>query len=357
MRILREITTTLIASTLLITSVYCGDEEVKKKISKEFQADENTHLIIENKFGAVDINDWEKDEISLLITITVEHPNEEKAKEILEYLDVKIIKEGNTIKAQTVIDDKLKDKGFDNDRKDFSIDYTVHVPKYLHLSLLNKYGDIFINELDGLVDIELRYGNMKVNKLSRGDEKPMNKIELAYSKATVEESGWLKVNMKYSGIKMMNSQALILLSKYSQLTIEKTSSIVLEGKYDNYKFGEVTNFVGTTQYSNIKIGTTVKKFICESKYSDTKIEYMPEDFKVIKIDSKYGKTRIGIDPGASYKLNGEAHYGKIYCPEEGRMSKVEQPHSYTIFGLVGTNEETNSQVEVKSSYGHVYLIE
>src|SRR6056297_1780314 len=147
---------------IIVTAAYSATDEFSKDLHKEFNADQNTLLFIENKFGDVNINNWDENKVVIDVTITVDHRNEDKAKELLEYIQVDITQEENTIKAITTIDKK------------FSIDYDIKIPKNIHLDLENKYGNVFINEIYGHALVDVKYGNLKINKIIRGKIKPFS---------------------------------------------------------------------------------------------------------------------------------------------------------------------------------------
>ena len=79
-----------------------------------------------------------------------------------------------------------------------SIDFTINAPEYINLDLSSKYGSAFIDELSGHANIYVAYGNLKIMELTRGQEKPLNTIDLAYSSGNIQEAGWIKLDMSYS---------------------------------------------------------------------------------------------------------------------------------------------------------------
>ncbi|MDA3952912.1 MAG: hypothetical protein PF485_04645 [Bacteroidales bacterium] len=345
---------------LVITSAFAESEEFSKNLHKEYDANENTLLIIQNKFGDVDINNWDKDKVSIDVTITVDHKNEEKAKELIDYIEVKFSQTGNTIEAITTIDDKFSKWNtftFNDNHKEFSIDYKVNVPKNIKLDLSSKYGNVFINEIAGHTKISVKYGNLKINKLTREAIKPYNEIYLSYSNgtSTIEECKWLNLTIKYSELNITDCKALIAITKYSDLYVDKASSIVCESKYDDYRLGKITNFVTTSAYTDFEIDEIYKKLEFDNRYGNLNINYVPANFEKISIENEYGSINIGIDPNASYKLNGYAKYADIDYANEGRISRIKESTSLQVEGLVGTDNSTKSIVEIETKYGSVNL--
>ncbi|MEA3317800.1 MAG: hypothetical protein U9R54_07570, partial [Bacteroidota bacterium] len=230
-QILKKSIILVLINVLLLSSVYSANEEYSKTLHKEYKADKNTLLVVENKYGEVNINNWDKNQIFIDVEITVEESKQEEAKELLKYITVNFSKEGNTIKAITNIDSKFF-KGslfsFGNNAKEFSIDYEIKTPKNINLNLENKYGDAFINEISGHVKLRIKYGNIRINKLERGNTKPLNNLYLAYSNATIDDVNWLKTEVSYSKIEIEKSQALVAITKYSKMYFTKVSTLACE---------------------------------------------------------------------------------------------------------------------------------
>ncbi len=344
---------------LVITAAFAvGEEEFSKNLHKEYNADANTLLFIQNKFGDVDINNWDKNQISIDVTITVDHQNEEKAKELIDYIDVKFNQTGNKIEAITEIDDKFSKWNtfsFGDNNKDFSINYKVNVPKDIQLELENRYGSVFINEIAGHAKVSVKYGNLKVNKFLRGSDKPKNEVYLAYSKGTIDECNWLNLTLKYSKLEIEECKALIAVTKYSKLYVDNASSIVCESKYDEYRIGKLTNFVTTAAYTDFDFDEISKKLELDNRYGSIKVDYIPKDFELIDIENEYGGVYLRIDLNASYNLNGFAKYANIHFPNEGRVSRIKESTSLSVEGLVGNNSETKSIVKIQTKYGNVDL--
>ncbi|MEE4196052.1 MAG: hypothetical protein V2I54_00280 [Bacteroidales bacterium] len=342
---------------LIASGAFSATDELSKNLHKEFDADQNTLLLIQNKFGDVDINNWDENRVVIDVTITVDHRNEDKAQELLEYIQVDIHKEGNTINAITTIDDKFSKWNFtfSDSKKEFSIDYDIKIPKDIKLDLENKYGNVFVNEIYGHAIVDVKYGNLKINKIIRGNKKPFSEISLGYSNGDVDECEWLNLSLKYSKLKIEKSKAIIAVTKYSKLHVDEGSSIVSESKYDNYTIGTLTNFVGTTAYTELEFNEIKKLLEVDNRYGGISVGFVPGNFEKIDIENEYGGIKIGIEENASYQLKGYAKYADIDFSDTGRVSRIKESNSLSVEGTVGKNENPKSSVHIQTKYGNVKL--
>jgi hypothetical protein len=343
-----------------ISAVNAQNEGVIKEFHQEYNVNKDTRLEIQNKYGNIDVKNWDQEKVSIDVKISIKHPDKDKAARLLEYINISFEQSGNDIKAITSIDDKFNHSNwfnFGGDSREFRIDYTVMLPSKLDVNLNDRYGDIYIDQLTGPVQIYLKYGNMKANKILRGNSEPLNYISLAYSHAAIDESSWLKVDMKYSKLNMRSVKALVVVSRYSKLNVEDCSSIVADAKYDEYRIGTLSNFVCESAYSDMEFDVISKKIDISSRYGDFKVESVPAGFEEIKVNSNYGGIRIHINNTASYYINGTAKYAHIEVPSEGRLNRIEENTSMSLSGLVGNDNSTKSKVKIDTAYGSVTLTE
>jgi len=324
-----------------------GKEEFTKKYHEEYTINEKTTLQIENKFGDVKINNWDKNSISIDVIITVEASRQDKADKIFESITVTLAQEGDIVKGITEITDKI------NNTK-FSIDYDIKTPKYITLNLSNKFGDVFINEITGKSFIAVKYGSLDANKLISDNEKPLSELNLGYcDRATIKEFYWGKINIKYSKLNIDKSQALAIVSKYSRLEIQQVSSIVSEVGYDTYKIENIQNFVCVGKYSDISIEKLNKKLDLDIKYGGFKANSVPADFKSIKVNAKYAGINIGISPEASYQLEADLEYADFDFPSGGKISKIKNDNDMKVSGTIGNKSNPEPSVYILSKYGNV----
>lgn len=331
----------LLGTFLAVSSVEA--QRVEKNIKEDYKANKSTVLEVDSKFGEVRVLSWDEDAVEVNVNIWVESSREENAEDLLSRLDAEVSMADNRIVVKSVLPDRL------NTRKDtkFSIDFTINVPEYINLELSSKYGSAFIDEVSGHASISVAYGNLKAMEITRGKEKPLNTVDLAYSTGSIQEAGWIKLDLSYSKLSIEEAQAIVAISKYSGLSVEECSSLVIESKYDTYSISELNNFLGEMKYGNLKIEELSKKLEIESAYSSVKVEEIDSGFELIKIDNSRGGYKIGINEGASFRFNGTAIRGDISVSGMPNMNrKVENANKY-LDGVYGNNPSSSIDIKVK----------
>lgn len=343
---------------IFLLSYTVSAQEVTKEFHKEYNAGTATTLDINNRYGDVVIQSWDKDQVVIDVKVSLDMPDRSRAEKLISYIDVQFTEGNNLISAKTVIDDKFNFSGWGMGQRKFSIDYTIKMPVGSSLNLTNKYGNSDINELHGLVNIDIKYGDLTVVKLTRGNEKPLNKLSLAYGKASIDEAGWLDIYVRYSNpLEITKSQALLVDCRYSKLEIGETSSVVGETKYGEVGIEKAKNLVLTGGYTSFNVGELTKKLNFQGNYGSLSVEKIPAGFESLEVDVHYLGVRLGIDESASYNLDAHTSYGGVKFNEENfkHEKHIVENNSTTLTGTVGNVAAPTATVKITSSYGQVKL--
>jgi hypothetical protein len=348
----------LLTTFLLLPLGLFSQNEVSKEFHEEYTAQKGMTLDLNNRYGDIIVLTSENDQVVIDVKVTIRYPNKDRAEQLLSYIDVKFSEGDDVISAKTVISDRFKFTGWGGSSRKFTIDYNVKMPEWMDLTLANKYGNTELDDLDGLVNINIKYGNLTASRLSRENVKPLNTLYLAYGNASIEEAGWMNIEVRYCGnMSIDKSQALVIDSKYSKHRYGTTSSIVAEVKYDNFRIEKINNLVIETGYTDLNIGSLTKKFKFDGSYSGINIDRVPAGFESIEVSSRYTGVKIGIDESASYALDGKVSYGGLKFNDDNfkYTRRIIENNKTETEGIVGSDESPSSKVWVDSSYGTIRL--
>jgi len=333
-------------------------QEVTKEFHKDWTAGPATTLDISNRYGNVVVETSNQNKITIDVKVTVEYPNMDRAQKLLDYIDVQFSEEGDLLIAKTIIEDKFNFSGWSGSSRRFSIDYKVNMPSNINFTLANRYGNSELEEIKGLVKLDIKYGDLQADNLARGNDKPMNYLNLAYGKANIESAGWLDATVRYSGSFIIQKcQALSFDSRYSKIQIEEISSVVGETKYDKLEIEKIRNMVIDAGYTDINVGELTKRLKFNGGYGSITVDRIPAGFESIETDSRYIGIRLGIESGASYELDARTTYGDLKFDESNfrNQRRIVENNSSETTGIVGKESSPSSKVYIRASYGSVRL--
>lgn len=333
------------------TSFASAQEKYEKKFHESFDVNKESNFEISNKFGDITIENTTANTITIDAEIIVKARSKEKADKIMEKISVRISQTGNTVSAETEIDN------ISSNNSSFEINYTVSMPAFLNTKLENKYGNVTINELHGKCNLAVKYGSLTVNKILDGNEKPLSSIELGYCEnSRINEFYWGTIVIKYSKLEVGSGKALAISSKYSKLRLGTFSSVVAEVGYDDYEIESISNLAMTAKYSNVEVGKLSKKFKIDNKYGNVSIRNIPDGFEDIDVTSKYANIELGIAQNANYQLRAKADYADIKYNDIKITQRIKESHGIELSGYSGS-EKTQANIKINSEYGEVDLRE
>lgn len=320
-------------------------EEFKKEFYEAWPADAVSTLEIDNRFGEVRVVN-NIDSVTIDVEITVKGSNEKRLNELLDQIEVVFRKSGSIVKAQTVIEGRLKGQN------NLSIDYVVNIPSDKNLKISNKYGNTIVGELTGNGEFITKYGNFTAYDLATSEDGSLS-LSLAYGNASIGSASFLKLNVSYSPITIDEVKKLKVESKYSTINVEEAEDIQATSKYDKYNCEEVGSFSADTKYTQIRIEELSKSLKIGAGYGGVRVSEIAKDFEFISITNSYGQISLGLDD-ADYFIDASCSYCGISYPEDKFAGdRIKENNSRTILGKIGTGE--GGKVAIKSRYGEIRL--
>ena len=346
----------LIVLNFSINSI-AQDKQLKfeKTLNHSFPSNLNTLLEINNLYGNITLNNWEKNEISVNVIISVWTDSEEKAQEYIQAFDVKIINDTTKISFTSIIDNNKLDKSFKKGKSSYQINYVINHPVYLKVNLNNTYGDISINEISGKTNIKLIHGKFNATNLAFDDTKPVSKIQIEYGKATIGKCTWGEFVLNYSTIDMQKSTAVIVKSKYSNVNINEAYVLISTSQYDNYKILQCNRMTISSNYTQIESNLISKELILNLSYGGCDIKQIAADFDNVNITSKYTNITAPIADGSCYKINVNVDYGSIKFSPKANVDKHKSAIGTSVNGFIGCKGNASAKVSVDSKYGDIKL--
>jgi hypothetical protein len=333
-------------------------DEVTKTISEKYSTQTDTKLSINNRYGKVHINTWEKNEITVDIVIKAVGKDKEAAQKILDQITVKYGQTGNLISYETIINDSKKGSWFSwswdtlwgDDEKSFEINYTINMPKTNDLNLENRYGAIFLDNYNGVLELNLKYGSLKANKLLGNGTK---NITISYSKGEIESVEKGNLDFRYSSGKVDEVGEITLENRYGSFVINKARKVKTNTKYGSFAAQTIDELTGEVAYSGCEIGELRKKLVMEIRYaSGFQIDKITDRFELIDIEGSYNSVKLGFDPKTALDFRVDLKYGDFKNGLNNvNLNKLREENTSKYYE--GSANGKGNLVDIRLSYGSV----
>ena len=344
-----KISFALFIFVFVATSSFAMKDEFVKEISKTFDVDKNATLIVKNKFGLLHCENWDKNSISIKVTISVDASSQDKANSYFGKVDISLTGSRTEVKAIT----EYGNKAFRNDNN-LSVDYLIYFPASINVDLSNKFGEIVLNAVEGNSDISVAYGSLRAKRLL-GES---NKLKMSFSEDCF--IGYLNnadIELKYSDLEVSEVGNVSLETGFSELKIGTAEVITLKSGYDDLYIGTVRDFDLESDFSDTEIRNVKQRLVADYSYGDLNVKQINQGFTLIDLENSFGDAKIGMEEGASFKMIATIKMGDFEFPEDrARLSVADLSFSSNKYeGIVGEDENTKSKVIVKASHSDVSL--
>ena len=321
---------TLLTVCIFTSTLFASDKESKREIKKEFSVGANPTLQIENKYGHIRVVEGTESKIIFEIEIIGKGSSADLALKLAESVSIDFSQNGDKVSAKTVFE------SINCNNCGRTIHYTVVAPKSVTMDLVNKYGNIYLQNAIRPLRVDLKYGNLEANSLADVN------IDIKYGNVTLETCADYKMD-----------------SGYGKFRIGKANRMNVSSKYDDFQIGTVADFNLDTKYTKVKIDQLNNSFVCNDfKYGSLAINDISTQFSRIKVSAGYSSIKLALDKRHSFKANLSTRYGKINA---GNLTfnnvslGNKERNSDSISGTVGSNANPSATVDISASYGDITL--
>ena len=334
-----------------------------KEIKKEYKVTPETRIEITNKYGKVELNTWDKDSVIINIKIKVEEKKLSKLEKSMEEIDFDFTSSQHFLVARTTVGEnrstlekellKFKESLLQSDGN-VEINYIVWLPKTNNLRVENKFGDIFIDDYAGEVDIDLSNGNLKSHDFSG-----KTIIALSFADATINKIKSGRLDCNYSDLYIRDAGSLQIQSKSSTFEILEVKELDMDSRRDKFRVRLADLVEAEGSFSNFRFNELTDRLTLRADYGDLDIEKTAPDFSNIYIESK--STDINL------YFNIESNFGfeithmksevdlcrEITVDEEkildGKENKVQ------LLGNYGEKTENNTKLFINATSGEINI--
>jgi hypothetical protein len=328
----------LLTTALILTGLLLHAENFTKSYKEKYSVQKGAVLALQNKFGDIHCQLWDENAVSINVTITVDASSQERANKVFDKITVQLSGNPSRVTGVTNV-------GSINN-SDFSIDYDIRIPRWMNLDIDNKFGEIFLDEIDGTAKINLEYGAMEVNSLNSNQ----NTVILKFSDG---EAGFIKsgsINIQYGEWETEGSEKLDVYSRFSEITIGKSGSLKVDSQYDEINIGQVGQIISVSRFSDVDAKQITGDFDFDTEYGEVAVDRIAGGFAKGRVRNAFAGVSLGFEPGASFMLNAEMKFGELNYPR-GNSSLNHEVVGYTtnIYkGRVGSGSNPSAQLSIDS---------
>lgn len=287
----------LVALILVLTSALSYGTILEKKYHKVFKSERIKHLLIENRYGNVEIRQTNGREIEIFANIVVTAKKHDRAQALLDIVNIKDSLDGNrlVVRSEFAKNVLLRKKIWSND---LIVSYVVKVPKNIVLTIINSRGDVLLDSFVGDMNVLLKDGNFRATSVSGG---------LLY----VDQAGGYFNAGDLETVSLHLKRVTMVGGYIDEGEIAFTDSNIsvqemLRLKFNTYggmlKVARLANVTGESDQTKVEIGELTSSLNLKTRYGRVNILKIDGSFTSLSMDSKHSDISLNFEAPASYSI-------------------------------------------------------
>jgi hypothetical protein len=336
---------TALIALLIFPWMYATADDFTKTYQGKYEVDKGANLVIINKFGDIQCQAWDESSVSIVVAVKVEASSQERADKVFDKINVSLSGSRTKVEGTTSVENI--------NNADFSINYEIHIPRWINLDLDNRFGDIYLDETVGVAVINLEYGAMEANSFNG----PKTELTVKFSDA---EAGFMKdgnLSIEYSEWESKGAENLRVYSRFTEIAIEKVSMLNLDSQYDEVNIGTAGEVIAVSRFSELEFARINGDFDFDIEYGELDADYISADFKSGKVRNTFAGANLSFDPKSAVAITAELKFGELTYPE-AKTSMNEEIIGYTTHiykGRIGASTSPASQLTIDSKNADVNI--
>ena len=304
MKYVRMVTGLLFMTLLCNTAA--ADVTKEKKLAAHYTVQSADRLVLDNKFGLVHINTWDKNEVNVDITIRATAATQDKAEQALDRVSIR--QEGNDHGGHRIYYKTNMATGRQNNSTSVAVDYVISMPRKMWLDITNKFGDIYVDDFAGHLNIDLSYGAFSSRNISGADKT----IHVAYGHGNMSAIDEGTFDLSYSNFTIDKAQRISVKNVFGKLDIGTVQHLDIDQKYGNLDIGAADVLAGTIDYAGINVDVLNKSVALTLKYCNkTDFRKIAPSVNNISINAAYSSLYFHLERGLNMAANIDIGYGEV----------------------------------------------
>lgn len=289
----------LLTSACLMCYGFVQAQTVTKNIQhvKQYVATEKTSVELENKYGNIDVTNWDKDSIKIIIDISLTAKKKEKLQRLINYTNIDFTDTKDFVAAKTRLGTSKVTHAisvsFDESfgASDITINYAVFLPSGSELEIVNGFGDVFLHSRTGKTNVDISHGNVRANQLSDDFT-----LKAAYGKVKIKKAKDVEMELKHcSDIEVKKVDNLKLKSSYSSLEIGEVDKLRLDSRKDKIEIDKINVLYGSCSLPNIYVEELKSTIDLKSKMvGNIEVSEVSTSFVSVEISTSYSSVKLNF---------------------------------------------------------------
>lgn len=283
----------LIMVMILAGSCAMSAVEYYKEVRKSISVNKNVRLNADLSFADFNVQTWEQPTMEIVVKMDVNAKSQDRANEMFERFKLEIT-ESQDLVGLTIGAGNWSCDGKNSESYQVIVDLKMPLDAVLDGKVA--FGDVVISDMRGACELNLEYGDAKINGLWSYE----NDFRVAFGDADINGTNG----------------------------------------------GDFRN-----EYGSLEIGLLQGNAEIHSSFGDLEIDKVAKECKDLEIKVEYADAEIDLASDAGFRFEANSSYGDIDLPSSAKRTVVKE--DYTAKEVQGTIGQGAGKLEVECDFGDV----
>ncbi|MFK7813472.1 MAG: hypothetical protein AB8B59_13345 [Maribacter sp.] len=287
-----------VAMVLVIGQSVTAQEIVSKKITETYAMTNAGELHLENKYGNINLYGWDKDEVSIEVSIVVNHRKKESAESLLKRVNMITRESDDFVSITYEIAEKSsgwfarlidETNPFDINKSNLQIDFKVFMPRKAELKVTNTFGDVIIEDWSGKLKALVEHGDAWISdNLNKAD------ITMRYGKLRAQNISYGSIDIKNGELDLGDSKSLRLNSSGTDIALDVISSLEIYSNKDDITIEEASTMFGTLKFTTLELERLTKEADMTLRIADFRVAEIANPNVDIAIEQESSEINLNV---------------------------------------------------------------
>lgn len=344
---------------LLMTTPLVAQVRQERDFKRSFAVPDNAKVEVVSKYGEVIVRTWNLDSVRFEVVVRAEGKNSSAVSKSMSRVDIRFRKIGSVVSAVTEISsggffgNVLSEvEGVMGSNK-LKVDYQVWIPKDVMLSVESKYGDLYMADLDGRVDLDISHGDIKANNLTQ----TLN-LKHSFGKSSF---GKLKdgiFTLRGAEVRVDEAVDLNIESGSSEIRVDKIDRIQLNSRNDKIHLLDAREIMCEGSFTDLTSDLLRGSARLDFSYGDIYLSRIIKDFNSIDITGKSTDINLVLNQASYIKTYIKGPEDRMILPNSMLTMQKQQfadEGKISLSGFVGNTNTRHSQLLIEADAGELIV--
>lgn len=269
--------------------------------TRSFSAGKDVALEITNKYGTIQVTNGRADSVLIRAEVIANSSNAQRMRKMLNGVSVNMAETAYSIRVQS---DFNANPGFlFEDLKNLTsklipfenrlqVNYFITVPRGIALKIENMYGDVYLEDVMGSLDLNLSNGSLQTGYIQKA-----TLVSLSFVNGTMAGIGSGRVSFSYSDLIIGESGNLDITTRSSKIELAAVEELSVNSRRDKIFIGSLISLNADSYFSDFSIESVSDEVILKASYGSFKAPALLKSLSLLSVNSQLTELYFGLENG------------------------------------------------------------